>query len=482
MEASLIHISPLIVLAAAPLLLLLILSAYRDHMFVCVTTVAALIVACYALTFVREYPARFSNLFVIDAFGVYMVLIMLLAAIFITLLTFSYLEKQNGRKEEFYVMLLLGTLGSCVLAWSNHFISLFLGLEILSVALYVMCGYLRDKQYAVESSIKYLVLAGSSTAFLLMGMAFIYAETGMMDFRQLAINIDPIMTRFTPIALAGTGLLITGVGFKLAVVPFHLWTPDVYQGAPVPTTAFIATLSKGAVLALWFRAFGLIGGYQYPALVWIFSGIAALSMFGGNVLALRQKNIKRLLAYSSIAHMGYLMVAFIVSGSAGMEAISFYLWAYFITILGALGVVAILSGPDREAEQLQDYQGLFWRRPWLATVMSAMMLSLAGIPLTAGFMGKYYILTAGVGSGLWALVIILVVSSVVGLYYYLRVIVTMFRATESGSDERQVFRSMSSTMVVSILMICLIWFGISPGKLAEVIEAIAEASLGNMNL
>jgi len=254
-------------------------------------------------------------------------------------------------------------------------------------------------------------------------------------------------------------MIIVGLGFKLAVVPFHLWTPDVYEGAPAPVTAFIATVSKGAVFALLFRFFNRIDIHDHPALFVIIAAVAIASMFIGNLLALLQRNVKRLLAYSSISHLGYLLVTLLASGGVAATAAEFYLVAYFITTLGAFGVVTMLSGKDRDADAMEDYEGLAWKKPWLAAVFTAMLFSLAGIPLTAGFMGKFYIIAAGAGSALWSVIIVLVINSAIGLYYYLRIIVSLFTRTEG---EVVALRSYSGSIVLAVLTILLIWIGVYP--------------------
>src|SRR5690606_34972693 len=232
--------------------------------------------------------------------------------------------------------------------------------------------------------------------------------------------------------IAGVGLMVVGAGFKLGVVPFHMWTPDVYEGAPAPVTAFIATVSKGGMVVLLVRFFMSIDGFRYPALITIFTIISVASMFAGNILALQQQNVKRVLAYSSIAHLGYLLVAFIAADELGVEAVGFYLMAYFATSLGAFGVVTVLSDKDRDAERMEDYRGLLWRRPGLATIFTVTLLSLAGIPLTAGFIGKFYLIASGIGTNQWLLVVLLAVNSIIGLFYYIRIVAIMFEPAESA--------------------------------------------------
>jgi NADH-quinone oxidoreductase subunit N len=301
-----------------------------------------------------------------------------MAGFSVAALTYSYLEKRQGHHEELYLLLILATLGCTVLAAASHFASFFLGIELLSVSLYALAAYLRHSDKSVEAGVKYLILAAVSSAFLLFGMALVYAETGSMAFSEIAVRAAGAGGSGLTF-LAGIGMIIVGLGFKLAVVPFHLWTPDVYEGAPAPVTAFIATASKGAVFALVLRYFTSVEIHQHAALLAIVTGIAVLSMFAGNLLALLQTNVKRILAYSSISHIGYLFVTVLASGPMAATAAAFYLAAYFITTLGAFGVVTVLSGKDRDADRMEDYRGLAWRRPWLTGVFTVMLFSLAGI-------------------------------------------------------------------------------------------------------
>jgi len=272
--------------------------------------------------------------------------------------------------------------------------------------------------------------------------------------------------------LAGVALILVGVGFKLALVPFHMWTPDVYQGAPAPVAAFVATVSKGAMLALLLRYFVATGSYRSPTVLLALSAIAVASILAGNLLGLLQDNVKRILAYSSIAHLGYLLVAFIAAGALAIEAVSYYLVAYFVMMLGAFGVVGLLSpgGSQPDTEKLADYRGLFWRRPWVAGVFTAMLLSLAGIPLTMGFVAKFYVVTAGVGAQLWLLVVILVVGSAIGLFYYLRIIAAMCeRAPESGAIRLPAL-SGAGGWTLAVLTVVLLWLGIAPAPLIALLQ------------
>jgi NADH-quinone oxidoreductase subunit N len=375
--------------------------------------------------------------------------------------------------EEFYLVLLLATVGGATLVMSAHFASFFLGLEILSVSLYVLIAYPRKRARGVEAGIKYLILAAASAAFMLFGMALIYAELGTMEFARMSSVMAGGEVRQS-LLLIGQAMIFVGVGFKLAVAPFHVWAPDVYEGAPAPVTAFIATVSKGAVFALLVRYFANLGDEVVQPFFPVIAAIAVASMFVGNLLALAQTNVKRILAYSSIAHIGYLLVAFLAGGSLGATAVAFYLVAYFVTNLIAFGVVAVLSG-RREADELEDYRGLFWRRPWLATTFLAALLSLGGIPLTAGFMGKFYVLMAGVGSALWLLAVILAVNTMISFYYYLRVSFMMFRdAPEGEAAAGRPLPSLSfmGGAALAVLTLLLVWIGVYPGPLVQTIQSM----------
>jgi NADH-quinone oxidoreductase subunit N len=467
---------------------MLLIAFRRNHLAVAALTLAGLALALAAIPLVLPMaPRSVTSLLIVDRFALFYVALVIAAAIAVALFSYGYLNRLQGRREEFYVLLLLATTGAALLAASNHFVSFFLALEILSVALYGMLAFTRARPRSIEAGLKYLILAATSAAFLLFGMALVYLRAGSMAFPALAGRIIQ-NAQGDLLLLAGLGMIIVGFGFKLAVVPFHMWTADVYEGAPAPATAFIATVSKGAVFAILLRYFAHFSGpvrsagfSPFPHTIFlIFAAIAVASMFTGNLLALRQSNVKRILAYSSIAHLGYLMVAFLAGGPLAPLAVTYYLAAYFITTLGAFGIVAILSRAERDADDVEDYQGLAWRRPWLAAVFMAMLFSLAGIPLTAGFVGKFCVLAAGVGSSLWFLAFILVVNSAIGLYYYLRVIVAMIARPDAATiaslppsaiaSSRRLGR-LCAGATLAILLLSLVWLGVYPAPLIEIIQS-----------
>jgi NADH-quinone oxidoreductase subunit N len=461
---------PFIILAATPVVVLLVIAFRRSHLLTLLLTLLGLLLAFGALfTAQSGGPQSVTPLLVVDGYALFYVGLLAMAAFASAVFAYGYLERHADRREEFYVLLLLATLGATVLASSNHFASFFLGLEILSVALYVLVAYRREDERSIEGGFKYLVLAATSAAFLLLGMALVYAEQGTMAFDQMALQPAP-----GPLVMAGLGLILVGVGFKLALVPFHMWAPDVYEGAPAPAAALVATVSKGGVVAVLLRLFVPADVQASLAPFWALSAVAIASMFGGNLLALSQSNVKRILAYSSIAHLGYLLVGFLAGGAQAVAASTLYLVTYLTAILAAFGVVGALSNSRWDADAIKDYRGLYWRRPWLAAVLTVALFSLAGIPLTAGFLGKLYVLLAGVGASLWPLAISLVASSVIGLYYYLRIVVAMF--AQSGAEQEvssiNPLLSVVEGGTLGILAVLLVGLGVYPAPIIRLIEAV----------
>lgn len=471
---DLIALSPLIIIAAFSVALMLVIAFHRNHRAALICTLVGIALSFAALPVAASRaPRQITPLLILDQYALFYLGLLLAASFAVALLSYGYLGNLEGESEEFYLTLLFATAGGSALVMSAHFASFFLGLEVLSVSLYVLIAYRRASALSVEAGIKYLILAAASAAFLLFGMALIYAEVGTMEFARLAAGMAGGDVR-RELLLTGQAMVFVGIGFKLAIAPFHIWAPDVYEGAPAPVTAFLATISKGAIFALLVRYFANLGDavFQpfFPALV----VIAIASMFVGNLLALATRSVKRILAYSSIAHMGYLLVAFLAGGNLGATAVAFYLVVYFLANLAAFGVVAVLSG-RREADDLEDYRGLFWRRPWLATIFLIALLSLGGTPVTAGFMGKFYILVAGVGSALWLMAVMLVVNTMIGFYYYLSVAFMMFRDASEGEGAPIAAPSLSfiGGAALACLTLLMIWFGVYPDPLIHIIESMA---------
>lgn len=463
-EYQLLALLPFMLLAAASIVVILLIAFRMKHTVIQVTGFLMMCLVVGAMWYVRDtLPREILPLFVVDGLGAVYTGLIICSVLVVGLLSFIYFEEREENPKEYYILLFLGTLGAAVLTISRHFISLFIGLELLSVSLYALIAYLRNRNNAIEAGMKYLVLAALTSAFLLFGMALVYMETGSMEFTAIAQKIAGASS--SVLFILGIGIMMVAIGFKLALVPFHLWAADVYQGAPAPVTAFIATVSKIGVFAVLLRFAQAIQLHQYSIAMTVIAVIAIASMIIGNLLALQQKNIKRLLAYSSIAHFGYLLVAFLPGNKAGTEAVSFYLLTYSITILAALGIVTVLSTRQKDAEELSSYQGLFWRKPVMAAVLTIALLSLAGIPLTAGFFAKFFILTTGVQQQLWLPVIVLVITSVVGLYYYLRIISTLFAGSLSAPTKEKTlhpFFYFATYATLTVLMCLLLWLGVFP--------------------
>jgi NADH-quinone oxidoreductase subunit N len=476
-----IALAPLLVMTGALLVAMLAVSFHRNHFLAASLTFLGLAAALGSLGMSASVaPRQVTPLLIVDSFALLYSGLVILAALAVVVLSYGYFEKHECLREELYLLLLVSTIGSVALTMSSHFASFFLGLEVLSIGLYTMVAYLRGAGLSLEAGIKYLILAATSAAFLIFGMALIYAALGTLEFGRMAAMVAGGSDLPHTLLLPGLALLIAGIGFKLAVVPFHMWTPDIYEGAPAPVTAFVATVSKGAMFALLLRYF--YQTQQNTGAVFLgISFIAVASMFAGNLLALLQENVKRILAYSSIAHLGYLLVAFLTGGEAGVQAATFYLVAYIVTILGAFGIVTLLSNGARDADRLEDYRGLFWRRPLIAGMFTAMLLSLAGIPLTGGFLGKFYIVAAGVSAGQWGLAFVLVLTSAIGLFYYLRVLVTMYSRPTEAAGESLVYRaspSAAASLLLAGLTVLLVWLGVYPSPMLHVIAAMT-AGLGS---
>lgn len=473
--ADILALLPLLLISATSIIVMLGIAIKRSHALTAALTIAGLAAAFISIFAAAPFvPKQVTSLLLVDQYALFYMGLIIGSSAAVAMLSYQYFQNHGGHREELYLLLLLATLGCAVLVSSVHFVSFLLGLEILSISLCAMVAYFKEREQALEAGIKYLILASASAAFLLFGMALIYADAGTMEFSRLG----GLTLGGTSLALLlpGIALTVTGIGFKLGVVPFHLWTPDVYQGAPAPVAAFVATTSKTAIVALLLRYAYISGALRYRAVFLVFSVIAIASMCAGNLLALRQNNVKRILAYSSIAHFGYILVAFLAGGMIAIGAVSFYLVAYTVTLLAAFGIVTVLSSSAGDADDLEDYRGLFWRRPAIASAFTIVLLSLAGIPATMGFVGKFYVLAAGAAASAWALIIILVLTSVAGLFYYLRIVVALFSAPPEHFVPIQGVVG-SRAFILGLLAILLIWFGVYPAPLLNLIRA----TMGGLN-
>ncbi len=473
----LIALLPLLVTSLTAIVVMLAIAAKRNHALTFILSVVGLNLALLSLIPALEVaPLEVTPLLLIDTFACYYMALVLAASLACVTLIHAYLGGASGKgypgnREELYLLVLLSAAGGLVLVSAQHLAGLFIGLELLSVPTYGMIAYAFFNKRSLEAGIKYMVLSAAGSAFLLFGMALLYAESGNLAFADIGASLARESSQLVQI---GIGMMLIGLAFKLSLVPFHLWTPDVYEGAPAPVAAFLATASKVAVFAVLLRLYQISPAMSGGWLSDLLTLIAIASILFGNLLALLQNNLKRLLGYSSIAHFGYLLVALIASKGLAVEAVGVYLATYVLTSLGAFGVITLMSTPysGRDADALYEYRGLFWRRPYLTAVLTVMMLSLAGIPLTAGFIGKFYVIAAGVEAQLWWLLGAMVLGSAIGVFYYLRVMVTLFMREPNMHRHDAPFDWGQRAGGIMLLVVALLAFiiGVYPQPLLELVQ------------
>ena len=429
-----------------------------------------------------SYPAIFNNMLAVDNFALFFKVLFLGVAFLVILSSTDYVGKFSRFQGEYYALVLLATLGMMLMAAATNLIAIYIALELASISLYALVGFLKDKKSS-EASLKYLLLGAVASAVLLYGMALIFGFTGKTQLGEIAqvIQALPPMTLLaSPGLLLGIVLLVAGFGFKIAAVPFHMWVPDVYEGAPTPITAYLSVASKAAgfaiILRVFFSAFGLP---DWLSLNWgyIFAALAAISMTIGNILAIPQANIKRMLGYSSIAQAGYLMVGLAAMGVAsadnilGQSGVLFFLASYAFTNIGAfIAIIAISNKLD--SNLIDDYSGMGKRAPLLALALTLCLISLVGMPPAAGFMAKFYIFNAAMQQGMIWLVIIAVINSVISAYYYLRVVRVMWLG-ETASVGKV---SSSGALRLALFLCCLgvLLLGIIPGSVMKLAQLAAS--------
>lgn len=480
----LIALLPLLVTSLTAIVVMLAIAAKRNHALTFILSVVGLNLALLSLIPALEVaPLEVTPLLLIDTFACYYMALVLAASLACVTLIHAYLGGESGKgypgnREELYLLVLLSAAGGLVLVSAQHLAGLFIGLELLSVPTYGMIAYAFFNKRSLEAGIKYMVLSAAGSAFLLFGMALLYAESGNLAFADIGASLARESSQLVQI---GIGMMLIGLAFKLSLVPFHLWTPDVYEGAPAPVAAFLATASKVAVFAVLLRLYQISPAMSGGWLSDLLTLIAIASILFGNLLALLQNNLKRLLGYSSIAHFGYLLVALVASKGLAVEAVGVYLATYVLTSLGAFGVITLMSTPysGRDADALYEYRGLFWRRPYLTAVLTVMMLSLAGIPLTAGFIGKFYVIAAGVEAQLWWLLGAMVLGSAIGVFYYLRVMVTLFMREPNMHRHDAPFDWGQRAGGIMLLVVALLAFflGVYPQPLLELVQQAGLVAL-----
>ena len=412
------------------------------------------------------------GLLAVDQFALFFKVVFLLAAAITVLMSVRYLEIEGASPGEYYFLILCATLGMMIMAGGIDLITIFIGLETMAVSFYILAGFIKPNQKSNEAAVKYFLLGAFSLGILLYGMSLLYGLSGTTNLRVMAPIFFGPETRSDPRLILAVMLVVAGVGFKIAAVPFHMWAPDVYEGAPTPITAFLSVGSKAASFAMILRIF--VEGL--PALMhdWqiLFEALAIITMTVGNLAALTQSNLKRMLAYSSIAHAGYIMIGLVAGTPRGISAMLIYLFVYTFMQLGAFAIIVLMQRRDVAGDELKDFSGLAFRNPWAAFAMLLFMLSLGGIPPTAGFMGKFWLFSAAIDAHYYWLAVIGVLNSAVSLYYYIRLVVFMYLKKDAiGSEPRT---TPALTIALAVAVVATLYIGVYPRVLFELAEASAR--------
>lgn len=416
----------------------------------------------------------FGGMVFLDNYALFFNLLFLTGTGLTIFISSEFLEREDAGRSEYYVLILAATLGMMLMAAGADLIVIFLGLELMSLALYILVGFFRQRKESNEASLKYLLLGAFATGFLLYGIALIYGATGTTNLREIELALAQGRENSHLMLLGGVALLIVGFAFKVSAVPFHMWAPDVYQGAPTAITAFMSAGPKAAGFAVFFRvlhaALGDLSG-NWSQAIWV---LAALTMTVGNLGALSQRNIKRMLAYSSVAHAGYVLVAVVAANERGVAGGLFYLMAYTLMNIGAFGVVVVLGRRGDEHLEISSYSGLGFRHPGLGLAMTLFMVSLAGLPPTAGFIGKFQIFSAAVESGYIWLTVIGVLNSLISVYFYLGVVVSMYMRQSVGQTH-DISMSPFSRVALILASLGTLYIGLAPTGLLRMAKQTVSA-------
>ena len=414
--------------------------------------------------------AESFNAVTADKFALFVNLVLVGVGILTVVISAQTIERDRMPAGEYYAVLLFAIVGMMLMGQATDLLVVFLALETMSIAVYILTGMRRDQQQSTEAAFKYFLLGAFASAFFLYGIAFLYGVTGTTNIERMSTAIAAQSMSGNPMILLGIGMLIIGFCFKIGAAPFHMWTPDAYEGAPSVVTAFMSTGVKAAAVAAFVRVFlkgldPMIADWA-PVLWWI----AAATMIIGTVVGVAQTSLKRMLAYSSIAHGGYILAGIVAGNDVGKAAILFYLAAYALTNLGAFGVIALLGTRERANDDLRDYAGLWYTHPGIATLMTFFLLSLGGFPPTAGFIAKWYVFSAAVGAGYYGLAIIGVLSSVVSVFFYLRIVVMMYMTER---DARPVPAHIPAIAMAGLILslIGVLYLGVLPSKVIDLAQA-----------
>jgi NADH-quinone oxidoreductase subunit N len=422
-----------------------------------------------ATWFMAQTPGvAFWNMVQVDGFSVFFHVLVIAIAGIVILSSLEYMAVQRIRAGEYYALILFGTVGMALMSSAVELVLIFIALEISSIASYVLTGFRRNEASSAEASLKYFLLGSFATAFFLYGVALMFGATGSTNIREISRVLQGAPVPL--LAFVAVALMLVGLGFKVAIAPFHIWTPDVYEGAPAPIVGLMSTGPKAAAFAVLLRIVFVV---NVPGKFWLIWASAALSMTLGNIGALVQNNVKRLLAYSSIAHAGYLLVAFAAAPEMGTSAVMFYTASYAAMNLGAFAVVSHFANAGERYVTMEDYEGLGRSSPLLAATLTIFLLSLIGIPMTGGFFAKFYVFSAAIKSNLIWLTIIGVLNSGIGAYYYLRIIVVMYMR-ESRKNTPVTPVPFPLGLALTACMIATLYLGLFPGKVLQYAQASAQ--------
>jgi NADH-quinone oxidoreductase subunit N len=473
--ADFFYILPEIVLALGAMLVLMT-DVYlpRNSRAITGLSVGVLGATAVAMLIIGNPDVTISRgLLAIDAYGIFFKILFLIAAAFTLLMSGPYLAVEKIPSGAYCFLVLAATLGMMFMASGVELVTIFIGLETMAIAFYILVGYLKPSERSNEAAVKYFLLGAFSLGILLYGMSLLYGLTGSTNLEAISTALAGGPASDRPILLLGVVLVVAGVAFKIAAVPFHMWAPDVYEGAPTPITAFLSVGSKAASFAMLLRIF--IWGLPSMSDDWqmLFYVLAVLTMTVGNFAAISQSNIKRMLAYSSIAHAGYMLMGVVAGTQRGVTAMLIYLFVYTLMQRGAFAVIVLLRRKDVIGDELKDFNGLYLRHPLAAVAMLLFMLSLGGIPPTAGFMGKFWLFGAAIDAGYVWLAVIGVLNSAVSLYYYLRVVVFMWLKSEPVGSQPRMGPALAFTVVLA--MVGTVFLGVYPRPLFELAESSARA-------
>jgi NADH-quinone oxidoreductase subunit N len=462
---DLIALAPVLVLSVfAMLVLVLDLWGGRNKSLLVFISLVGLLMTAISAFAKHPIPAySFNDSYIVDHLSLFFICIFTISSALTILLSVEYNEREGIRAGEYYALILFCTVGMILLASSTDMIMIFLGIEIVSICLYVLAGIRRNDHRSNEAALKYFLLGAFATGFLLYGMTLVYGSTGSTNLFKIAEFVKNPSVQSNPLLMMGLVLLVIGFGFKVASVPFHMWAPDVYQGAPTPVTAFMAVGPKAAAFAAFFRVFADAFPEMSSSWEMLLSIIAVLSMFVGNLGAIMQTNIKRMLAFSSISHAGYILMAVIAKNSLGSSSLLFYMLSYAFMTFGVFGIVIILGRKGEENLEIKNYSGLAYKHPVIALSMTIFLLSLGGLPPFAGFVAKFYLFSAAMQEGLLTLVIIAVLNSAISFYYYLKVVVFMYM--KEPETEFKISLTPITLFVVFIGVVGTINLGIFPNSI-----------------